>query len=45
LLHDRFSAYSAKESQKVDPLHDATAEKQSHAKRTVRNAFGRTGKF
>jgi hypothetical protein len=27
-----FSAYSAKESQKVDPLHDATSEKQSHAK-------------
>ncbi len=26
-----FSAYSAKESQKVDPLHDATSEKQSHA--------------
>jgi hypothetical protein len=40
-----FSAYSAKESQKVDPLHDATTEKQSHAKRTVKNAFGRTGKF
>jgi hypothetical protein len=34
-----FSAYSAKESQKVDPLHDATTKKQSHAKRTVRNTF------
>ncbi len=34
-----FSAYSAKDSQKVDPLHDATTEKQSHAKRTVRNTF------
>ncbi len=40
-----FSAYSAKESQKADPLHDATTEKQSHAKRTVRNALGRTGKI
>jgi hypothetical protein len=45
LLHDKFFSYSDKESQKVDPLHDATTEKQSHAKRTVRNTLGRTGKI